>query len=103
MAISEHNYPEMLYSHDMENNCIILKWGESGYYLTDYPKGGYTDKVVDELNARAGITPFERMAMEMCSIASQENPNLDWKKHFDECLRILSKETTHNLTELANA
>ena len=84
-----NKYPEYCYSHDMENNCTILKWGEGGYYRTDFPKGGYTDEVIDDLNARGGITPQMRRAMEVCSMAAQNNPNLDWEKHFD---MLMSRE-----------
>lgn len=85
----EKRYPEAVYSHDMENNCTIIKWGEGGYYRTDFPKGGYTDEVIDELNAKGGITPQMRRAMEICSMAAQNNPDLDWEKHFD---MLMSRE-----------
>lgn len=85
------NYPELVYSRTLENNCIIIKWGESGYYNTDYPKGKYNDNVIDDMNARAGISPEERRAMEICSIAAEHNHNLDWKSHFEMCMRRLKK------------
>lgn len=81
------NHPETCYSHDMENNCIILKWGEPGYYKTDYPKGKYTDEKINGLNEQGGITPQMRNAMECCSIAAQNNPNLDWDSHYEMCMR----------------
>lgn len=77
------NYPNYCYSHDLYNNCTIIKWGESGYYTTDYPQGKYDDSVIDELNANGNITPKMRRAMEICSIVAQSNPSLDWKKHYD--------------------
>jgi len=80
------SHPETCLSHDLENNCIILKWGESGYYKTDYPEGKYDDDIINELNEIRGITPQMRDAMECCSIASQNNPNLDWEKHYEMCL-----------------
>ena len=79
-------HPETVYSRDFSNNCIIIKWGESGYYRTDYPAGRYTDDIVDELNQRRGITPAQRYAMECCSIAAQTNPSLDWNEHYKMCL-----------------
>lgn len=82
------NHPEMCYSQ-LYNNCIIIKWGESGYYKTDYPEGKYTDEVINEMNARAGITPAQRRAMECCSMVAQSNPNLNWEEHYQ---MIVNKE-----------
>ena len=82
---------EMCYSHDTNNNCTIIKWGEGGYYKTDYPKGGYTDDVINKMNIEADITPQERQAMEICSIAKQNNPNLDWDNHYSKVLERLEK------------
>lgn len=82
-------YPMYCYSHDMNNNCTIIKWGESGYYKTDFPSGKYDDSIIDELNENGGITPQMRRAMEICSMCAQNNPKLDWKKHYD---MIMSKE-----------
>ena len=87
------NHPEMCYSNDYANNCTIVKWGESGYYRTDYPAGGYTTEVIDELNARMGITPAEKRAMVCCSMVAQDNPNLDWEKHYTMCMKIEKEHT----------
>ncbi len=81
-------HPLFCYSKDLNNNCIILKWGEGGYYKTDYPKGKYTTEIIDEMNATGGITPQERSAMECCSIAAQDNPNLDWEAHYKMCMEM---------------
>lgn len=85
-------HPEMIYSHDINNNCTIIKWGESGYYETDYPKGKYTDDVIDDLNSQVEITSMERKAMEICSMAAQNNPNLNWEKHYSMVLEMLNKK-----------
>lgn len=84
-------HPELVYSRDINNNCTIIKWGESGYYKTDYPEGGYTDSVINELNEKQGVTPNERKAMEICSMASQNNPNLNWEEHYNMVLEMLNK------------
>ena len=81
-------HPETCYSHDMKNNCTIIKWGEGGYYRTNFPEGEYDDDVIDEINKRGGITPQMRLAMESCSIAAQNNPNLDWEKHYQMCMKM---------------
>lgn len=84
--MSKFKHPEMCYSHDLYNNCTIVKWGESGYYKTDYPEGKYTDDIIDHLNSEKGVTPEVRRAMEICSMASQDKPDYDWDKNFDEIL-----------------
>ena len=87
------NHPDTIYSRDLNNNCIILKWGESGYYRTDYPEGKYTDEIIDEINSRMFDGDIEmahkvRNAMECCSIAAQNNSNIDWESHYKMCLAI---------------
>ena len=85
------SHPDTCFSRDLNNNCTIIKWGESGYYPTDYPKGKYDDEIINKLNAESGITPQMRHAMECCSIVAQDKPNLDWNKHYEMCLEISSK------------
>ena len=82
---------DFVYSRDLENNCTIIQWGESGYYETDFPKGKYPDDVVDYMNEARGITQAERKAMELCSMAAQNNPNLDWEKHYEMVMGTLNK------------
>lgn len=84
-------HPECVYSHDLENNCTYIVWGESGYYTTNLPKGKYTDDVIDWMNDRRSISPKQRKAMELCSIAAQNDPNLDWEKHYEKIMKTLSK------------
>ena len=81
-------HPESCYSRDYMNNCIIIAWGESGYYKTDYPEGKYTDEIINELNELGGITPQQRNAMECCAIAATNNPNLNWDKHYEKVLNM---------------
>lgn len=76
-------YPDYCYSNDLYNNCIIIKWGESGYYKTDYPEGQYNDEIIKELNERIDVTPEMANAMICCSMAAQSNPYLDWKNHYE--------------------
>ena len=80
------DHPDFCYSNDINNNCTIIKWGESGYYRTDYPEGKYTDDIIDELNKKMGITPEQRYAMECCSIVAQDRPDLNWVEHYKMCL-----------------
>ncbi len=87
-----HTHPECLYSHDSSNNCTIVKWGEPGYLETDYPEGKYDDDAIDELNAKrwfdGNILRAKRVrnALERCSIAAQNNPDLNWDEHYELCI-----------------
>ncbi len=65
----ERGLPEMCWGLDrINNNCIIIKRGESGYYKTNYPEGKYTDEIIDELNIQMGVSKAQRMAMETGSM-----------------------------------
>ena len=81
-------HPDYCFSNDHMNNCTIIKWGESGYYMTDYPKGKYTNEIIDEMNSDRGVTPQQKEAMVCCSIAAQSNPNLDWEDHYSMILEM---------------
>ena len=75
-------HPDFCYSHDLANNCTLIKWGESGYYRTDYPNGRYTTEIINEMNSNLEVTPKMRMAMEICSMVAQDKPDLDWDVHY---------------------
>lgn len=77
------NHPEFCYANDLNNNCIIIKWGEKGYYKTNYPEGEYTQDIIDELNHRGGITKAEAEAMKICSMIGPSN----WDEHYQTCLK----------------
>lgn len=64
----------------------IIKWGESGYYPTNYPDN-YTQEMVDTLNERIGVSKAEAHSMEMCSRANPDN----WEEHFNKCMNIYNK------------
>lgn len=75
-------HPEFCYNNDFRNNCTIVKWGESGYYKTDYPEGKYDRQIIKHLNATLGVSEDEANAMVICSMVAQENPDLDWEEHY---------------------
>lgn len=90
------SHPDTIWSHDYLNNCTIVKWGEGGYYRTDFPEGGYTEEVIDEINAPAfggdiRMARMVRKSMESCSVAAQNNPRLNWDEHFAECMKLYER------------
>ena len=91
-----NTFPDYVLSKDFSNNCVIIKWGKAGYYETDYPKGAYTDEVIDELNENGGIVKAQRFAMEACAIAAQNNEGLDWKSHYQKCLKMYMQKNQND-------
>ena len=58
---------------------ICIKRGESGYYPSDWDTGDKERNVelADELNTRRGVTPAQRQAMEIGSMAGWDVPGAD--------------------------
>jgi hypothetical protein len=80
-TITAPGLPDLCYSRLGEDGrCIIIKRGETGYYPTDYPPG-YSDDIIDTLNARLGVTRAQRLAMEIGSMAGWHVPGADPAAH----------------------
>ena len=61
---------------------ILIRRGESGYH----PAEGYaarSEELADLFNARLGVTPAERAAMEFGSMFGWDIPGADPNKHVD--------------------
>ena len=72
--------PEMCFSTLASTGQLIcIKRGESGYYPSDWDTGDKERNVelVDELNERLGVTPAQRQAMEIGSMAGWDVPGAD--------------------------
>ena len=86
MIEKKRKHPETCYVLVNESggkgDCGIVKWNESGYYKTDYPKGAYTQEDINELNERGGITKAESALMKTLSMSSRE----DWEEVWYEFL-----------------
>lgn len=85
------NHPEMCYVFIATENAVgIVKWGENGYYKTDYPHN-FTNEVVDEMNEKLGLTKKESDSMMYCSMANLPETNEAWEKHYNMCMEIKEK------------
>lgn len=72
--------PELCFSTlPSTGQLICIKRGESGYYPSDWDTGDKERNVelADELNARRGVTPAQRQAMEIGSMAGWDVPGAD--------------------------
>ena len=75
-------HPEVCYVFiPTENSVGIVKWGERGYYPTDYPHN-YTAEIVAEMNEGLGFSAEEIRAMQICSMANIPETEEAWEKHY---------------------
>ena len=65
---------------ESDNRAVLVKRGEVGYYPTEY---AFPGKLVDDLNARLGVSKEQAMAMEVGSLFGFHVPGADpdyWQK-----------------------
>ena len=76
--------PEMCFSTLMTTGQLIcIRRGESGYYPSEWETGDKERNVeeADRLNEKLGVTPAQRMAMEIGSMAGWDVPGADPKNY----------------------
>ncbi len=62
--------PDMCYGLlPSDNSVIIIKKGEKGYYKTDYGIPENPEEFVAKMNEKLGVTPEQRMVMELRSMS----------------------------------
>lgn len=75
------SFPDICYSfNDADSKCVLIKWGEQGYYDPGYPKG-FTKDHINKLNAQMGISAVAAEAMKICSMANI--PTDKWPEHYE--------------------
>lgn len=81
-------FPDVCYSYnDADSKCVLIKWGEQGYYDPDFPKG-FTIDHINKLNSQMGISAVEAEAMKICSMA---NISADkWPEHYTMVIEKLN-------------
>lgn len=81
-------FPDVCYSYnDADSKCVLIKWGEQGYYDPDFPKG-FTKDHVNKLNSQMGISAVEAEAMKICSMANITSDK--WPEHYTSILEKLN-------------
>ena len=76
--------PELCFSAlQTTGQLICIRRGESGYYPSEWETGDKERNVeeADRLNERMGVTPAQRMAMEIGSMAGWDVPGADPKNY----------------------
>lgn len=92
--------PELCFSTLASTGQLIyIRRGESGYHPSDWDTGNKERNVelADLMNERRGITPAQRQAMEIGSIAGWEVPGAD-PRHYE-----IQEEMGRNLSEDNNS
>lgn len=87
--LNDKGLPELCYikvrGSDPGKRIGIIKYGETGYYLTDFDSQIMSDEIVEscvaEFNKRLGVTPAQRDAMEVGSMFGWDVPGADPKKY----------------------
>lgn len=83
--------PELCFSTLASTGQLIcIKRGESGYYPSDWDTGDKERNVelTDELNENLGVSPFQRQAMEIGSLAGWDVPGADPKAYEQDVLQM---------------
>lgn len=82
--MAKFNHPETCYVYIPTDHSVgIVKWGERGYYKTNFPHD-FTWETVAEINDRSGYSRTEIRAMQICSMVdSLPETNEAWEKHFN--------------------
>lgn len=81
---SAKGLPELCFSTlQTTGQLICIRRGESGYYPSEWETGDKERNVeeADRLNERLGVTPAQRMAMEIGSMAGWDVPGADPKNY----------------------
>ena len=76
--------PELCFSTLASTGQLIcIKRGETGYYPSDWDTGDkeHNVELADELNDKLGVTPAQRQAMEIGSMAGWDVPGADPKNY----------------------
>ena len=79
--------PELCFSTLASTGQLIcIKRGETGYYPSDWDTGDKEQNVgkADWLNAKLGVTPIQRQAMEVGSMAGWDVPGADPAKYEED-------------------
>ena len=83
--------PELCFSIlKTTGQLICIKRGESGYYPSDWDTGDRERNVelADELNENLGVSPVQRQAMEIGSLAGWGVPGADPKAYEQDALQM---------------
>lgn len=92
------NYPEMCYVYvEVGMEVGIVKWGESGYYRTEYAHNSSNEELVKELNSKLEVSENEAEAMKILSMNQSIDGNTtEWEKKYIDILEHMKNKENEN-------
>ena len=92
------NYPEMCYVYvEVGMEIGLVKWGESGYYRTEYESNSENEELVKKLNAQLGVSDNEAEAMKILSMNNVIEGNSEkWKILFEDIITHIKEKEQRN-------
>ena len=89
------NYPELCYVYvEVGMEIGLVKWGESGYYRTEYAHKMENEEFVKEFNSKLGVSNNEAEAMKILSMNTSINGNdTEWKAKFEEIVTRMNERS----------
>lgn len=89
------NYPDMCYVFvEVGAEIGIVKWGEKGYYRTEYASGKLeNEELVNQLNSKLGVEENQAKAMKILSMNDSIDGNeIEWKAKFDDIIKRINNK-----------
>lgn len=90
------NYPEMCYVYvEVGAEIGVVKFGEKGYYQTEYDSSQSNEQYVKKLNSQLGVTENEASAMKILSMNDSIDGNIEeWKRMFGEIIERMNNKNS---------
>ena len=90
------NYPEMCYVYvEVGAEIGVVKFGEKGYYQTEYDSSQSNEQYVKKLNSQLGVSENEASAMKILSMNESIDGNIEeWKRMFGEIVERINNRNS---------
>lgn len=87
----QEEHPKICYVYiEVDHSVGIIKWGEHGYYKTDWPNN-FTPELVTNLNAKIGVNEKQAAAMKLCSMNKAISTPAEWYEKYCYLLKRLAE------------
>lgn len=73
----------------------VVKFGEKGYYQTEYDSSQSNEQYVKKLNSQLGVSENEASAMKILSMNESIDGNIEeWKRMFGEIVERINNRNS---------